>query len=566
MSDNRFKDFPTKRIPSIDKKKPDYFADFYEDEEYEDDDYDDSYEDDDYDTAEYDQEYDARPGGTARRRVDHSSQMRSYEERKARRNRNGGGQYGNRRKSSIREKSKAAITALYIGLLVVVVAVCVTALILGFQWLMREGPTPDDFLPRPPITENGNDDEQDSQAVTGRPDIRTFSAMITGITTNSRGLTLLNIDTETSISMPLDEDADIINRMGSAMYFSQLRIGQLVDIRYDARFPQIVEIRENARAWNRDARTNVQINIENRTISVGHEAFEFNSQTLVMHRGEHIPISQIRPADSVSIMGLGIMAWLIELDSASGSLQLTNTDHIVNGRIAIGNLHPLFLDEITDPIDIPEGPHVINVEGDNIEPFQETITIVAGQIRTLSLGDIALTQATIEIDVTPANAFIFINDQRVQPMAGMLQVDFGEMTIRVEREGYITEERELYIDSPTNSLTFDLEEEVVIAHIVLFTTPSNAEIYVNGNFVGRATPSITLQVHPGVYNIVARATGYMDYNASIMVSAGDEITRNITLTPVVTHTPDHNLNIPPQHGENEGGGFGIPPPPPPIVP
>jgi len=557
MSDNRFKDYPTKRIPSLKQENSDEISQSHID--YDEEDYD--YED--YDDEAIEPEYDTKPIRRRREPEDHvprGSRRAEYGQPQKRPRKNPSAYYGDKPQHS---RSRTAFIGIYIGLLVIAVAACITVFVLVFQWMAREGPNPGELFEREPSV---TDETNEPVAPAGRPDIRRIETMITGIASDPRGLVLLDLETlEANIEMPLSEEAAILDRSNNAITFSELRIGQLVQVEYDARMPEITSVREHPHARVFSERRNAIIDLENLTISVGHDAtFLFNSQTLIWDRGlgERIPIDRISPADSVTVIGLRDTAWMIQLDAASGSLQLSNTNEIINGRITVGSLHPLFLSEITGPIDVVEGPHHITVTGDNIEDFETTIVIVPRQTITLDLGAIELSTATLNITTTPADANIFINDE---PVTSPAEVSFGEHTVRVEHDGYVTEERVVDVTRPTETIRFELEAVIQDAILILFTSPANTEIFVNNEPVGRANPNIILDLPPGSYSIMARLDSHVDYTFNIQLSPGQEVTRSMTLTPIAILIP----NVPDTPGDNNddtGPGFFIPPPPPPPAP
>ena len=574
MLDNRFKHYNTKKMPEVQKEKPQDIREQYKnrrytqeeqdqqaqkyDEEYypePEDDYqdqdqyqDDEYPDDGYDDAYYDDAYDDRP-------------IKKDPNR----------QYGPR--SDYRQPaSKTAFTALYIGLLVIAIAICITVFVLVFQWVRNQGGGPNLLDRENPISnDNNNEDDEENGAYGIRVNIENMSAMITGISIEPRGLVLLDLDNLLTNDIPLYQDTEILDRYDNNMTFSNLRIGQLVNISYDATELEILTIQENPDAWERGERTNVNVDVDNRRIFAGVESFDFNNQTLVLHRGEPFPIEQIGPGDSITIIGIRTTAWVIQIDASTGSVEVLGADNIINGRITIGNLHPLFLSEISQPIDVPEGQHRIVIEGDNINTFSDDIMVIQGQTMPLNLGNIEITRAALSINVTPSTANIFVNGDSFSSNPTLLP--FGEHTIRVEHEGYEGEERTITLEEPTTTISFTLEaeeveEEILTGTAVIFTTPSGATVYVDGQQAGVAMPNVVLELDPGTYSITARMAGYLDHAIVVTLTAGQEVTQSISLQPIPVVPEPTPTPTPPTTPADTGSdtGFGIPAPPPPSTP
>jgi hypothetical protein len=316
----------------------------------------------------------------------------------------------------------------------------------------------------------------------------------------------------------------------------------MVDISFDSRNNIIDTLNESRQSFERRSRTNVNIDIENFEISVGNEAWSFNSQTLVLYRGEHFSISQIRPIDSVTLVGSGDTVWLVQLDAAHGFLQINNADVIANGSMMVGNSLFFVLDDISTDIELPEGMHRVMVEGDNIETFIENITITQGQTTRLNLGDIQLRAALLQINVTPADAQVFVNGELHENNSVPAQVEFGEVFIRVEREGFHPQEQQLQIEVPVSSMTFELIEIVIEQVMIIYTQPTNARIYINNVFAGPSPH--TQYVAPGTYSVVARLEGHRDSTITVTVTGYEttDIMRHLMLMP---GTSDPWENMPP---------------------
>ncbi|MDR0273325.1 MAG: PEGA domain-containing protein, partial [Clostridiales bacterium] len=356
-----------------------------------------------------------------------------------------------------------------------------------------------------------------------------------------RTLTLLDIETQRTQPFSVPDNAIISDRLNQPRTFSELRIGNMVDIEYDTRTFEIISLNQSRRSWERRSRTNVQINIGNFEISSGNETWTFNSQTLVLYKGEPFSISQIRPIDSVTMIGMDDTVWLVQLDAAHGFLQFTNADMIVNGSVMVGNSLILALDDITADIELAEGTHRIMVEGDNIETYIENIEIIQGQTMRVNLGDAQLRAALLQIVVTPDDAQVFVNGE-LHDNSELALVEFGENIVRVERHGYHTQEERFVVEDPIGSVVFHMTEIVTDITLSIFTSPFYADIYINNAYVGLSP--VTQTVTPGTYTVRARMTGYGERTIVIEVTGNEteEIMRSLILEP---SNPDPFANMPP---------------------
>ncbi|MCL1846046.1 MAG: PEGA domain-containing protein [Defluviitaleaceae bacterium] len=363
-------------------------------------------------------------------------------------------------------------------------------------------------------------------------DMSSQTSMITGISISgaTRTLTLLDITTHRTADFNVPEDTRILDRHNGPLTFGELRVGNMIDISYDRNTSNIAALNESRQAWTRPGRTNVNIDIEDFTVTLGNESWNFNSQTLVLYRGEPFSITQVRPINSVTLIGQGDTVWLVQVDAAHGFLQFTNTDMVANPRIMIGTNIVLGPEDITSDIDLAEGSHRIMIEGDNIEPFIDEIVIHQGQTTRLNMGDIPLRAAIINIAVSPDDAIIIVNGEEHENTAPA-QVEFGENLVRVEREGFIPQEQQLDISQAISWLTFELVEISHEGTLVIFTVPTNAEIFVDNVFVGHSPH--TQSVAPGNITVTARLPGHADSQTSIIVTGNEteDIMRHLMLSP-----------------------------------
>ena len=365
-----------------------------------------------------------------------------------------------------------------------------------------------------------------------RPEMRSQTALVTAVSSQgaNRTMSLMDVSTRREDVFNVDEGARVSNRLGNVMTFSEIQVGHLIDIQFEVATNTIRAIDESRSAWERRNRNNVHINMENGTITLGNEVFTFNSQTIVLYRGEVFPLIQIRPVDSVTLVGIGETAWLVRLDASHGFLNLANTDMITNGTIMIGTNLFYTLDDITEPITLTEGVHRIVVEGNNIETFIENITIEQGRTTVVNLGTAVLRQALLHIMVLPNDAEVTVNGEP-HDISQPAEVYFGEVHIRVERNGFMPQEETLNVQMPISQITFELEEILLDSTIIIWSMPTNAEVYVENVFIGFTT--LTHTVPPGTHNITIRMTGFDNVYYTITAPAGEEVVRSFLLDPII---------------------------------
>jgi hypothetical protein len=407
------------------------------------------------------------------------------------------GAVSNRPQTANRPERKNNFAIYYIGLSVLAIGVCVTVLILVLQNISFNIRSPE-VLPTPP---------PDGLSIFAQNDIRSQTALqITDIVPHgdSMDITLLDISNMRTHEFTVNSDSMVSDRQGSLMSFRQLQVGAIVDIWYDARNPGIVTTlsgSQQAHVWERRSLTNVTVDIENDQIRWGNDVWNYNARTLFLYHGQVFPPSQIQSVDSVTLMGYGNTVWLVQIDSASGVLQVNNANLIANGTIIVAGALFSTLDDLGESVTLPEGTHRVEVQGDNIELFITDIVILAGQITRVNVGDISLRTAFLHVAVSPDDALVFINGE-LHEGTGTPLVEFGEVLVRVEAEGFHTQEESFNIVQPVNSVAFTLEQIIHENTLVIFTVPTNARVYINGAHVGYST--LTHTVATGTHTIITR--------------------------------------------------------------
>jgi len=421
----------------------------------------------------------------------------------------------NRNKIETRNKRRAA---LYIFALVVAIAGCLTLFLLYLPDIMdraAQGDTSPTPAPEP--------------TVVIPPDMRNLTAQIIRIGTATSAIEVIDIATGTLHEFTHTETTQMTNIHGSAMDFEDLALGQLVDISFESRTNQLVSAHQSRSAWERRNQTNLRIDTENETITVGNAVFSFDPQhTMVLHRGQRFPINNLQASSTVTLFGYDDQIWLIQLVAGNGFLQLLNTDRVLSGSIEVGQ--DFYSLAGIESIELQEGTHIIEVRGQNIENFVRTVEIRYGEAFILNLNETVLRTGQLTVDVTPDDAYVFVNGELV---TGPIDLEFGTHMVRVESDGYLSREQTININAETYHISVVLESAIRTGILHVTTVPANAQIFVNNQFVGFS--ELFHELPFGNYSVIARLAGHDDSPTLFVEVVPDGVELTIILHP--TYAP-----------------------------
>jgi len=165
--------------------------------------------------------------------------------------------------------------------------------------------------------------------------------------------------------------------------------------------------------------------------------------------------------------------------------------------------------------DIPPGYHVIRFEKGELEG-EKAVTLQPNVI-SLIVVPLAIRKSLLMITSEPAGAEVLIDGQPRGRTPYQFEAE-GSRTykIGIRSIGYLPEDREVAL-SRTGATTLDVALRRY-GELRVESNPSEAEIYVDGEFQGR-TPQ-DLRLSDGSHTLVLRRVGSRDYTQQVLVEAG----------------------------------------------
>ncbi|MCX7812407.1 MAG: PEGA domain-containing protein [Pseudothermotoga sp.] len=168
-----------------------------------------------------------------------------------------------------------------------------------------------------------------------------------------------------------------------------------------------------------------------------------------------------------------------------------------------------------------------------------TVTLSPGETRSVTLNLApAVRKGTLNIFTNPVGASIYVDGTYVGTARATglsVQVDPGPHTIIATMDGYQDTTVTVSVASgETKRIDITLPPIVRTGFLLIYTTPPNASIYVNGRYVGVADPSgLRVEVDANiVHRVVASLPDYEDASTEVQVTPNETKTVRLTLEPV----------------------------------
>ena len=417
-----------------------------------------------------------------------------------------------RPRKKTRKKGKSSFAAFYILTLLAGVIICVVLFAMVFNAVASKNPGwEDDSIHNP---------AEDLPPVIEDSERRTLTGMITALDAEAtpRAMTILDFETGREDTYLFIEGTAIRNRYSSPITYADLTVGRIVDAGYDNRSKHLNSLNENTQAWEQRFKSNVKIDTEQSTLLIGNDVYHFNSQTLVRYKNEAYSVGRITPMDTVSLSGYLDKVWYIQLETNHGFLRLDNISKVENGTLAIDTSIFMGLAEATESIQLVEGTHRVIVEGSNIEQYILDVEVKSGETTMVDLINTTPRKAFLLVAINEPDSTVIIDGVSVTE-PGAAEISYGEHSVRVEKDGFVPVQQEVTITQNYTELKVELAAIVKNGRLVIYTSPAQAEIFVDSAFVGYST--LTYATDAGVHTVTARKTGYHDQTINVQVAEGD---------------------------------------------
>ena len=396
------------------------------------------------------------------------------------------------------------------------------------------------------------------------------TAIVIRYDTEEKSISLRNLETGRQYTLSYDGTTRLSDKNGQVLTMAQVKAGEIVDVTFRYRSKELVTLTQSSEAFIKEAQTNYSLSETGRSMTVNGVQYRLADDLAVLSDGELIELMDLSSVDALTLRGFDYEIHSICVDRGHGYLRLKNDESFIGGWIEVGS-------ELIVPITknmlltVPEGSYEVSVSGEAGHGTM-SVAVYKNQEQTLDVGDFAVMvkEGKVYFDITPADASVYVDSEKVD-ISEAVSLSYGVHFLMIRADGYETMVKYLSVGQETASLAITLEKasadsddedtdadentgsgngsqgnstngtgsgtgseepdqepEVVTAadgtaFYVSVTAPEEAEVYVDGIYVGIAP--VRFKKVPGSHEITLRRNGYQTRSYTILL---DEEKKDVT--------------------------------------
>lgn len=419
-----------------------------------------------------------------------------------------------------------------------------------------------------------SEERPEEQAKDGKKD----NCIVTDCDYENQQIFLHSLLTKEDYTLKYSGAADIRNQYGEIISITQIEQGELVSVAYSKADDKLnaMNILENS-FRNREIKK-FKIDRINSVLTIGEKKYYFDSDMLVFSDGKPVSVMDLNEMDELTIRGIKSQICSITVEKGHGYVKLLNEDFFVGGWIEIGQsvLQPVTRNMV---MTVPEGTFDLTVVNNGnggtqsitVEREKELVVDISGLKRQMPLG-------SIRFKIEPEDAVLYIENEQTD-YEELVVLEYGKYQISVTATGYesyksmlnvsktletkeiklvsIDEENEkeenngktdknvtadkegnaqvsgnssqTIVENPAAGQNQGTEQaepqytEVGKMHKVYIDSPSGAEVYYDGTYMGIVP--VTFDKSKGMHLLIFKKEGYEPKSYTIDVDDSVEDTK-----------------------------------------
>lgn len=373
----------------------------------------------------------------------------------------------------------------------------------------------------------GNEVTKPAENTEAKDVLRTL-AVIKENNLENQELSIVDIENGLYIKLKIDGAVDIKDEYGTLLTVAQLKMGDIIESKYDKNTMRAESVHITAQTWERKNIQKLVVDEENKTIQLANDLYKYTSDLVTTFNGEVLNLDQLDPVDTVTVKGYKDTVWTISLEKTHGFIVLMNHGKFIGGTIDIGKTTYDVTE--TTKITVPIGVHNVIVAKEGMSSFITQIMVEEKKEVEIDVGAALAEDGIVSFNILPSDVTLYINNEK-KDFSQPLALDFGSYSLRVEKENYMPWESTLVVNKAVMVVDINMNQQPTFIHV---DNPVGSSLYIDGNYIGIVP--IEAPISLGYHEITLKKEGYYSKGHPIQI---DELGRDAYFTfPELIKMPD----------------------------
>lgn len=354
---------------------------------------------------------------------------------------------------------------------------------------------------------------------------------------NQKLLTFLNLNRGREYTLSYDGTTKFSDKYGESVSLKQIAVGDIVDVTFLKDIKHLTQMMLSSKAWKNEGVARYEMNHIRGEVTIGEDIYKLTDNTRYLSDGQIIEAMDINASDVLSFQGIDNQVLSVCVDKGHGYLRLVNDESFVGGWIEIGQST---IQRITEDmlLVLPEGSYQVNISHRGGGGLRDVI-INRNEETTLDIGDMEVPETQtgmVLFSLSPSDATLYIDGTETDASAPVT-LEYGIHQLIVKAEGYKSITQYIRVGQASAGVNVVLESATASEdeedddnkdvtdvstsyYKVHVDSPEDAEVYVNGNYVGIAPCSF--KKTSGVHVVTLRMEGYKTRSYTIQVDSEEK--------------------------------------------
>lgn len=263
-------------------------------------------------------------------------------------------------------------------------------------------------------------------------------AIVSNLDEVNQKITLRAVSYTTEISLNFNGGADVRDKYGDILSMSQVELGSVVDVVYDANRDKLLSLHmsTNDKVQRLQEISGAVIDYAEQTIRIDGKLYPMSKNITAFSNNSEIGLDEICSEDQLTIWMYNDIVCSLYVELGHGYVKLSDYAYYIGGMVEIGYdvIVPVTEDMI---LTVREGEYTLRIaKGSDVGT--KTVKVVRNQEIDVSLADLIVEpkqMGSILFKVEPADAAVYIDGRRVNT-EGAVDVVYGRHKIDIMADGY----------------------------------------------------------------------------------------------------------------------------------